>query len=253
LQQRQVESGFHKNIAYRPQEDCISGAESTSPEQRQQLRRIMREYSRAVVAFLSRFLAPYREQWQLDYASFRPQAEESRHLALRKRNDLLHTDAFPTRPTQGDRILRFFNNINRSEARKWVTGETFSQLAKQYAGANGVAISQGETFAITKLTSRLPLVRKIAPQLARSAYDRFMMDFHNFLKENAEYQQNCTKEYFEFAPGSSWMVYTDTVSHAVLSGSYALEQTLLVKHEAMVKPEVSPLGILQALAGRPLV
>ena len=48
------------------------------------------------------------------------------------------------------------------------------------------------------------------------------------------------------------MVYTDTVSHAVLSGRYALEQTLLVRHSAMVKPEVSPLGVLEQIAGTKL-
>jgi hypothetical protein len=49
------------------------------------------------------------------------------------------------------------------------------------------------------------------------------------------------------------MVYTDTVPHAVLAGQYALEQTFLVAHEAMVAPEHSPLSVLQSLAGAKLV
>jgi hypothetical protein len=49
------------------------------------------------------------------------------------------------------------------------------------------------------------------------------------------------------------MVYTDTVSHAVLSGQYALEQTLLVAPEAMVRPEIAPLGVLEQMAGARLV
>ncbi len=59
-----------------------------------------------------------------------------------------------------------------------------------------------------------------------------MMRFHNFLKENASFQADCRKEYLRFPAGSSWMVYTDMVPHAVLSGQYALEQTFLVEHQA---------------------
>jgi hypothetical protein len=49
------------------------------------------------------------------------------------------------------------------------------------------------------------------------------------------------------------MVYTDMVPHAVLSGQYALEQTFLVEHGAMVSPESSPLSVLQAMTHSALV
>src|SRR5436305_11445178 len=93
----------------------------------------MRKYSRDVVEFLGKFLAPYEGRWQLDYASFRPQEEEGRDLPLRRRNDLLHTDAFPTRPTRGARILRFFNNIHPTRSRDWVVSDPFTVLASRYA------------------------------------------------------------------------------------------------------------------------
>ena len=54
-------------------------------------------------------------------------------------------------------------------------------------------------------------------------------------------------------PGSSWMVYTETVPHAALAGQYALEQTLLVDPHAMVTPESTPLAVLEKLAGARLV
>jgi hypothetical protein len=63
----------------------------------------------------------------------------------------------------------------------------------------------------------------------------------------------CTKEYFQFAPGSSWMVYTETVPHAVLAGQYALEQTFLVDPVAMVVPESAPVRVLEQMAGTRLV
>ncbi len=260
LSQQQAGAGYHKNIAYRPAEDRVTGFAKSSPESERQLHRIMREYSQAVVWFLSAFLAPYEQRWHLDYASYRPQAEESRQLALRKRNDLLHTDAFPTRPTKGDRILRFFNNVHPSATRNWVTGGTFGELVHQYAQKGSASSGRIPVPSPVSGASRarqaigsLGIVHAVAPQWARSPYDAFMMDFHNFLKENESYQSGCQKEFTNFQPGSSWMVYTDTVSHAVLSGQYALEQTFLVQHDAMVAPERSPLRILESLSGGRLV
>jgi hypothetical protein len=43
------------------------------------------------------------------------------------------------------------------------------------------------------------------------------------------------------------------VPHAVLAGQYALEQTLLVEHAAMVAPEHSPLTVLEEMSGARLV
>jgi hypothetical protein len=42
------------------------------------------------------------------------------------------------------------------------------------------------------------------------------------------------------------------VSHAVLEGQYALEQTFIISRHAMVEPQRSPLAILEGLAGYPL-
>ena len=80
-----------------------------------------------------------------------------------------------------------------------------------------------------------------------------MMRFHNFLKENEAFQAGGVKYPWQFPAGSSWMVYTDTVPHAVLTGQYALEQTFLVAPEAMVTPETSPLAVLEEMAGARLV
>src|ERR1700722_17677910 len=126
LGQQQTGSTLHKNIAYKPNLDTVSGldAGTTSPADLVHLQAIMRQYSKEVTRFLTGFLSPYQGRWRLDYASFRPQEEEGRDLPVRRRNDLLHTDAFPTRPTRGARILRFFNNINPTYPRDWAVGDT---------------------------------------------------------------------------------------------------------------------------------
>ncbi len=251
----QTSSGLHKNLAYRPSVDQVSGADmkNADPAAGERLHRILREYSQSVTRFLAEFLASYGSRWRLDYGSFRPQEEKGRDLSIRRRNDLMHTDAFPTRPTHGARILRFFNNLHPTRTRDWITGEPFGALVPQFAPSQ-IALPRersGLTRATAKTACAIGLGRAI-PALKRSPYDDFMMRFHNFLKENAEYQAHGKREASFFPPGSSWMVYTDMVPHAVLAGQYALEQTYLVAPEAMVVPEHAPLGVLEAMTGEKL-
>ena len=252
----QTSSGLHKNLAYKPAIDHVSGADVKCADSAasERLHRILRDYSRHVTEFLAGFLLPYQSRWQLDYGSFRPQEEQGRDLPLHRRNDLMHTDAFPTRPTHGARILRFFNNLHPKKTRDWITGEPFRALVPQFAPQRiGLPREQSTLARMTaKAACGVGLGRAI-PALKRSPYDDFMMRFHNFLKENADYQAQGKREAWFLPPGSSWMVYTDMVPHAVLAGQYALEQTYLVAPEAMVAPEHSPLGVLQALTREKLV
>lgn len=255
LGQQQTDSSLHKNIAYKPNIDRLSGVDTktASPAAVERLQAVMRKYSQSVVGFLTGFLSPYQGKWQLDYASFRPQEEQGRDLPLRRRNDLLHTDAFPTRPTYGARILRFFNNIHPTRTRDWIVSDPFAAMVRQFAPQQ-IAPEPGSALSrMGKGAARAVGLGAAIPSLKRSPYDDFMMRFHNFLKESPQWQAQCPKYPFQFPAGSSWMVYTDTVPHAVLAGQYALEQTFLVKPEAMVRPEVSPLRVLEEIAHAPLV
>ena len=231
----QTSSGYHKNIAYRPGPDRVSGFDPHSVSNPERLRAVMRKISEGVLGFLKNFVPRYMENCGLDYASFRGIEEEGRELPLKKRNDLLHTDAFPTRPTRGDLILRTFANIHPSRPRVWLTSDPFADVARQHATAAGWP---GMTTwdRLKRLLTR------------RSAYDRFMLHFHDYLKANREYQQNCPKYRWEFPPGSAWMVFTDVVPHAVLSGQYAVEQTVIVRREALLSPACAPIEILKTLA-----
>jgi hypothetical protein len=255
LGQQQADSSLHKNIAYKPNIDKLSGVDTKTADAAAvaRLQGIMRSYSQAVTRFLTGFLSPYHAQWKLDYASFRPQEEQGRDLSTRKRNDLLHTDAFPTRPTHGARILRFFNNIHPTRTRDWVVGDPFAKLVRQFAPAEIAPQPDSGISRAAKSLGRAVGLGAAVPSLKRSPYDDFMMRFHNFLKENSRFQAETPKYPWQFPAGSSWMVYTDTVPHAVLAGQYALEQTLLVAPEALVAPEVSPLKVLEGIAGGPLI
>jgi hypothetical protein len=137
VSQEQRSSAVHKNISYRPELDKLRGFTTESPQDLDRLHQIMRDYSAHVTDFLSRLLAPYAPHWKLDFASCRLLEEQGRTLPLHKRNDLLHVDAFPSRPTRGARILRCFTNLNPSQPRKWLIGDRFPELAKSYAGEAG--------------------------------------------------------------------------------------------------------------------
>lgn len=256
LGRQQSGSKLHKNIAYKPNRDKLSGADrkTAGAAELEQMRAALRRYSAGVDAFLSEFLAPYGRRWKLDYASFRPIEEEGRDLPVRRRNDLLHTDAFPTRPTRGRRILRFFHNIHPTRTRDWAVGEPFGSVVGRFApGKLAVPKPDGVVMSAGKTLARAMGLGGVAPQVKRTPYDEFMMQLHNAMKEDSEFQLGCAREQVQFGPGSSWMVYTETVPHAVLAGQYALEQTFLVDAGAMVTPESAPVRILERMAGARLV
>ena len=250
LGRKQTSSAYHKNIAYRPAEDRITGLDASEQAEAYSLRRILREFSLRSVEFLGGLLAPYAGNWKLDFASYRPIEEEGRPARLHARNDLLHFDSFPTRPTNGARILRFFVNLNPVKSRVWLTSETFEAFGPRFArSGNLLAAAAGNsiTRGLRSFARTLHL-----PFGSRPPYDEFMHRCHNAMKEDAALQQQTPKNRWEFPPDSAWMVFTDCVSHAVLSGQYALEQTFQIPQSTLVRPQVSPLAILEKIAGRSL-
>jgi hypothetical protein len=251
ISQKQTGSRFHKNISYRPKSDVLRGASADNPGDAERLHCIMRAYSRQITQFVNSFLAPYAGKLLLDFASFRPLEEQGRDLPLHKRNDLLHVDAFPTRPTRGGRILRVFNNLNPTVPRIWRTGEPFHELAPRFAKDAGLtyyaAQSRSAMFRLRRGAARA-FAGVGLPLADRSAYDLFMLHFHDWLKENEPYQkEEHTRS--EFPSGSTWMVYTDGVPHAALSGQYALEHTYIVPRGALVAPQLAPIDVLEKMSG----
>jgi hypothetical protein len=45
------------------------------------------------------------------------------------------------------------------------------------------------------------------------------------------------------------MVFTDMVTHSVLQGQFALEQTFLIGRETLTVPEKAPIAVLERIAG----
>jgi 3-deoxy-D-manno-oct-2-ulosonic acid (Kdo) hydroxylase len=237
----------HKNIAYNPRNHSLSGLSKTSAATRERIREILRRYSEAAVGFAANVLPRYREGWRVDYASLRPVEEAGRNLPFKKRNDLLHTDAFPTRPTRGGLILRIFYNFHSSRPRIWLVSDPFESLARRYAAEAGLPGVVQRRHFFRGLLQRLRL-----PVPARTAYDEFMLAFHDYLKGNAEFQSSCPKYRLEFQPRCAWMAFTDVVPHAVEAGQFAIDQTLIVPRDSLAWPERAPISVLEKMAGRRL-
>jgi len=245
-------AGTQKNIAYMPRRNRVTGVAKLGPMERERLRGILRTHAEGVTRLVTGLLRPYADQLRVDYTSFRPIEEAGRGLAQRSRNDLLHVDAFPARPTNGDRILRVFTNLHPTQPRRWITTEGFAVLVRRFAGVPSLRLSSLQHPSVWQ--HGMDALRSAAGTgaMARSPYDRFMLRFHDFLKANAAFQADCPKEAHAFPPHSTWMLFTDMVPHAALSGQYALEQTFIMARAAMLAPERAPVTILEALCGRRL-
>jgi len=148
-----------------------------------------------------------------------------------------------------------FTNVNPTGSRWWITTDTFEVLAPRMAmeaGLGGIAARARSPWrpvarGLARLARRLGVTRE-----ARSPYDRFMLGFHHYMKANVAFQTGCPKRRWEFPPGSTWIVLTDMVPHAVESGQFALEQTVIVPREALVRPDVAPITVLERLCRIPL-
>jgi hypothetical protein len=236
-------ASLSKNISYDPATRHVSGFAVQGRSQTEPLARIFATLSSAITDWLAALLPAYRTGWVPDRATFRSEEEATRRLRLTARNDLLHIDAFPTRPSLGRRILRVFVNINPNEPRVWVTSEPFAKLLERYGEEAGLPgrqrggwlgqLGEGVRGLLQPGRSR------------RSAYDLFMLRFHDFLKQNDEFQERGAKHLWSFAPGAVWLAMTDACSHAVLRGRFALEHSYFVPPHVLALPDESPASLLE--------
>ncbi|WP_342378114.1 Kdo hydroxylase family protein [Myxococcus stipitatus] len=244
-----------KNVSFYPEAQRLVGLDSGG-DLAERTHRILREHSARVTDFLSRTMPGFVRDWSVGTSSFRPLQERGRKLKPHASNELIHVDAGAYGATHGDRILRFFINLHPTEERRWATRGTFEELYHRYGDAAGVAPAPGSEHPLSPgvagrvYSSLLRGASRLGLRMARvidtSPYDRVMRRFHNFMKDTPEFQASREGyEEFGFPPFSAWMVLTDTVSHACLSGQYALVDTFLIRLSSCRLPEIAPYHLLQ--------
>ncbi len=233
--------GESKNISFRPESGELKGARFRGAERGELLGMLRRYFDRA--CNLVKALCPgYSASLRPGFTSFRPAEIAGRSTSWRHDDTRLHVDAFPSRPMQGVRILRVFTNVNPRMPRVWRVGESFEQAAARFLPA-----IKPPRPAAASLLYWLRIVKG-----RRTAYDHFMLGIHDHMKADRSYQSQVSQVKLEIPPGTTWACYTDSVSHAAMSGQFAFEQTFYLPVSAMKNPERSPLSVLERLVGRAL-
>jgi hypothetical protein len=246
-----------KNISYHPEVDRITGFEGDAATT-ERLTRLLKEHLASVSAFLRRQIPHLAEDWTIGTCSVRPIEERGRNLKPHASNELVHVDAGAYGATDGDRILRFFVNFNEHEDRVWATQGPIERIVDRFGREAGLVDAQGRLAlrltkgpadrALSGALQGLAHLNPLARVLDSSPYDRAMRRLHNYMKDNAAFRED-RRDYEEirFPPYSAWMVFTDGVSHASLSGQFAFVTTIIVRRRHMKYPQFSPFNVLMAL------
>lgn len=186
----------------------------------------------------------YTDALRLAPTSYRPMQVATRSQSWRADDRRMHVDAFPSRPNYGERILRVFTNVNPSgEPRVWRIGEPFETVAKHFLPrAKPYSAWQAKVLNALHITKSL-----------RSEYDHLMLQLHDGMKSDLDYQRDAPQITMPFPAGCVWICFSDQASHAVMSGQYMMEQTFHLPAAQQYDPEASPLAILTRLTGRTLI
>lgn len=207
------------------------------------LRALIERYAVLSEAFALRLFPHYLGRLQRGNTSFRPVDLAGRQTSWRQDDSRLHVDAFPSNPMHGTRLLRVFCNVNRDgRPREWRVGEPFEAHAKRY----------------------LPSIRRPVPGSAwllqsagitkrrRTEYDHLMLQLHDRAKSDAQFQRESPQARVDFAPGTTWVVFSDQVLHGAMGGQHMLEQTFYLDVADQRSPSTSPRSVLERLLAREL-
>lgn len=220
----------------------LRGAAGT-PTELQALHGMVNRYAELSEALALRLFPCYRGGLRRGGTSFRPIDVSGRVSSWRQDDTRLHIDAFPSNPMQGTRLLRVFSNVNPDgQPRRWRVGESFEEHARRY---------------LPDIARPLPgsawlLARSGITKRRRTEYDHIMLQLHDRAKADAAFQRDSPQARVDFAPGTTWVVYSDQVLHAAMGGQHMLEQTFYLDPAALKRPETSPRDTLERLLGRPL-
>lgn len=226
-----------KNISYCYLSNKISGLSETAKVE-SIIQKFMHRYALFAKNLVDTIAPEYKGNLIWGRTSYRPAEIKGRSSSKRKDDTRVHVDSFPSTPVHGKRILRVFCNINPNNApRIWHIGEPFSDLVGKFA-------YRLPRYSNCK-ANLLKLIR--ATKSKRTAYDHYMLKLHDTMKLDDNYQSKLDKKRFDFPATSTWMVFTDLVSHAALSGQFLLEQTFYLPIDKMQNMQSSPLQQLKKI------
>lgn len=235
--------GRAKNLSYDSRSGELKGTALALPE-RERLKAMVARFAQHAQALVAGLLPGYVPHLRLGRTSYRPIEVKERPSSYRKDDSRLHVDAFPSRPNGGERILRVFSNVNpNGQARMWRVGEPFEACAERFLPRLSPPFpGKGRVLQALRLTRGY-----------RSLYDHYMLSLHDSMKADEAYQRQCPQYEVPFPSATSWMVFTDQVSHAAMAGQYVFEQTFHLPVQGLHDPSTAPLKVLERLLARELV
>lgn len=235
--------GKGKNVSFDTANGQLRGSR-VSISQAEQLQAMMQRFAISSNELVINLLPHYKSGLIRSRTSFRPAEIAGRKTSCRKNDTRLHVDSFSATPVQNKRILRVFNNINPyGLGRAWRLGESFEEVARYYLPS-----LSGPVWGSSQLLRMCHITKS-----RRSAYDHFMLQLHDQMKANLIYQKKAHQIAYDFPANSTWIAFTDQVSHAAMSGQHLLEQTFYLPVTSMLDQSRSPLRILERLTGRELL
>src|SRR3990167_2669256 len=185
-----------KNISFHPLQDKLWGVQRLSDKQHIQLRMMLERFYHHAYELIKNLLPHYVPHLITARTSFRPIEVSHRKTSYRKDDKRLHIDAFPSAPNQGKRILRVFCNINpHGEDRIWRIGEPFEQVAKRFLPR------ADKPRWLKSFLLRLFRVTKSY----RTPYDHYMLQLHDKMKADEDYQQQAPQQEIRFPANSTWI------------------------------------------------
>lgn len=232
-----------KNISFDPKTGNVRGS-SCEDQDLAQLGLMISRFASSARNLVDSLFPYYKDALQVGRSSFRPLATEQRKApSIRKDDSKLHIDSFASQPMHGLRLLRVFSNINPVLPRVWKLGEPFTDVADRFLPR----ISRKQWIS-PYLLHKFGITKSV-----RSDYDHLMLQIHDSMKQDAQYQETVPYQEFSFQSSSTWVVMTDKVSHAALSGQFLLEQTFYLPPGSMADPDQSPLKILERKMKKQLI
>lgn len=218
----------------------VAGDDATQQAVAAMIARFRDEAERTIAAIVPR----YSEHLVRGATSYRPNEVETRAQSWRADDKRMHVDAFPSRPNYGQRLLRVFVNVNPSGVpRVWRVGQPFPVIAERFMPRlKPYSRWQAKALELLHVTKSF-----------RSEYDHTMLQLHDAMKADAEFQAKAPQERVEFPPGSAWICFSDQTPHAAMSGQFMLEHTMTLDPQYQYDVAASPLAILSRMKGHALV
>jgi hypothetical protein len=234
--------GKSKNVSYDPRSGKVGGTTVVGLKV-DELRALLDRFAASTRTLVATLLPAYQGGIHQARSSLRPVEVTGRKQSWRKDDTRLHVDSFPATPSYGKRILRVFSNVNpNGRPRVWKVGEPFDAVAKRFWGELRAPLwGERQLLAAVRVTKAI-----------RTKYDHYMLKLHDAMKCDPQYQSQFEAATVPFPAGSTWICFTDQVSHAAVSGVHQLEQTFSVDVNSLKNPSTAPIRVLETLAGRKL-